>query len=552
MRLHRLEEIRGTQSSRGLHPPAPIAQRPAPVTSLRDLARWAVRVRLPDVPVRVREQAIDQILSTLGAVYAGWESELGPRIARAFQSPGRGAARVLPMGESAPPSHAAMLMASWSMVLDFDDVMLGGHTGHSSVLVPLALAQGRSGAELLLAQIVANEIAARVNMVCAAGSTRGQMATHLHLIAAAAAKAKLERLDEDAFTSALAFALSYPAQALYPSFLGSDAKALCAAWPVRMGMEAVDAVRCGLAAREDFLDDPRGFFASRTRFPVREFLGGLGERWHTETTSFKIYPVCGYLCSTLDATLDLVRTHGIAADDVEAVDVHASLFTIGMDAHSAPYLDGPRSRISTLTFSTPFTVASAIVHGAFAPAQLKRPALEDPRVWQLARRVATHHDVELTLRALTADIPIGAALRRVRKLAAAAFGWTAAGTALGSSGRWRRPAETLRLVAGLTRAAGERTPLDFARATKPIGARVVIRLRSGRAVDRTVDIPRGFAGAHDDGRSLMRAKFLDAAATAVGAEQAATAAGLVENLADLKPAGVEMLLDLLCAAVASR
>src|SRR5207237_7914279 len=105
---------------------------------------------------------------------------------------------------------------SWSTVLDFDDVMLGGHTGHSSVLVPLAIGStgGRSGAELILAQIVANEVAARINMVCAVGSTRSQMATHLHLVGAAAARAKLERLDEDSFTAALGFALSYPAAAL--------------------------------------------------------------------------------------------------------------------------------------------------------------------------------------------------------------------------------------------------------------------------------------------------------------------------------------------------
>src|ERR1700682_4946029 len=73
-------------------------------------------------------------------------------------TPPPGPARILPPGFAAPVTHAALLMASWSMVLDFDDVMLGGHTGHSSVLVPLAVgsAGGVSGAELILAQIVAN------------------------------------------------------------------------------------------------------------------------------------------------------------------------------------------------------------------------------------------------------------------------------------------------------------------------------------------------------------------------------------------------------------
>lgn len=519
-------------------------------TSLRHLARWAVGLKLEQVPEPVREQAVNQVLSTVAAVYSGWDSDLGQPLAQAFRPPAPGSARILPTGATAPPSHAAMVMACWSMVLDFDDVMLGGHTGHSSVLVPLALAGGGGygGADLLLAQIVANELAARINMVCAVGSTRGQMATHVHLLAAAAARCKLEGLDEATFDAALGFALSYPAQALFPAFLGSDAKALCAGWPIRMGMEAVDAVRAGMTAAEDVLDDPRGFFASAAQVPVREFLGGLGERWHTQTNSFKIYPVCGYLCSALDATLELMTRHDLSPDRIAAVTVWASIFTAGMDAHSAPYLNGPRSRISTLTFSTPFVVASALLAGEFGPAQLKRRWIENPRVWELAARVRSRHDVELTLEALTADIPIGAALRRTRRPQAAAFGWALAAKAFGRSGRWQRPLQALRLVAGLAGAAGERGPLDFEHATKPLAATVEIRLSDGSTVRHSVSIPRGFAGADGPGdvRRLMSDKLTAAAGTAIGPERAAAVADLFEHLEHLSPSDVDRCLALAC------
>jgi 2-methylcitrate dehydratase PrpD len=528
-------------------------------TAIRKLARWASGLRLEDCPAGVRAQAVNQVLSTLAALYSGWGSDLGRPVEGAFAaSAAEGRARVLPTGAPAAPAQAAALMASWSVVLDYDDVMLGGHTGHSSVLVPFALgsAGGYSGAELMTAQVVANETAARINMVCAVGSTRGQMATHLHLLAAAAARAKLEGLGEDEFAEALAFAISYPAQALYPAFLGSDAKGLCAGLPVRAGMEAVDAVRAGLKAPPDPLDDPRGLFAAKASVPVRDFLGGLGERWHTETNSFKVYPVCGYLCSALDAALGLVAEHGFSAGEVESVDVHASLFTVGMDAHSAPYLDGARSRVSTLTFSTPFVIASALLARRFTPAELRRAWIEDPKVWELAARVRTRHDVALTLRALTADIPIGAALRRTKRRQAAAFGWSIAGTVFGRVGRLRR-FDTLRLVAGLAAAAGDRSPLDFTRSTKPMGARVEIRLRDGRALGRSVSVPRGFrgAGADADGRGvreLMREKFVAAASEAVGPERAARAARLVEDLEGLSGADVARLFDLACVAAPAR
>jgi 2-methylcitrate dehydratase PrpD len=508
------------------------------MTILQRMARWACHLTLDNVPPRVQSQAVNQWLSTLAAIYTGYDSDLGPRIAAAFPSPGPGAARIIPTGESAPPAHAAMLMAAWSMVLDFDDVMLGGHTGHSSVIVPLALARGRSGGELLLAQIVANEIAARINMVCAVGSTRGQMATHLHLVAATAARARLEGLNETQFAEALAFALSYPGQALYPAFLGSDAKVLCAALPVRVGMEAVDAVRAGLRAPHDPLDDPCGFFAKATRLPVRDFLDGLGERWHTETNSYKLYPVCGYLCAAVDATLDLVRGHDLSPCGIAAVDVFASIFTVGMDAHSAPYLDGPGSHVSTLTFSTPFVIASAILAHEFTPAQLKRDWIATPSIWALATRVRVRHDLTLTLDALTADIPIGAALRRIPRWKAALFALTLARTA-----RLRNPWHIVRLVAGLARAAGERRPLDFRLSTKPMGARVTMRLTDGRVVSRAVSIPRGFAGSGDDVRALMRWKL----AAAAGNYEATQLLALAEQLPALSHGDVASLIQLLAA-----
>jgi 2-methylcitrate dehydratase PrpD len=526
-------------------------------TTLAQLARWASGLQIDQVPLSVREHAINQVLSILAAVYYGWESDLGPRLQQAYPSPGPGEARILPTGETAPASHAAMLMASWSMVLDFDDVMLGGHTGHSSVLVPLALCSAgrRRGSELLLAQIVANEIAARINMVCAVGNTRGQMATHLHLLAAAAARAKLEGLDSEHFAAVLSFAISYPGQALYPAFLGSDAKSLCAAFPVRAGMEAVDAVKAGLVPATDPLDGRRGFFSSTARIPVREFLGGLGERWHTATNSYKIYPVCGYLCSALDATLDLVRTHDIRPDDIESVDVWASLFTIGMDYHTAPYLSGPASCLSTLTFSTPFTVASAILARQFGPAQLKNSWIKDRRVWEMMKRIKSRHDVDLSLQSMTADIPIGAALRRTNRLQAAAFGWSAAAMAFGRTRRWRNPG-TYRLMAGLAKAAKDRRPLEFEHSTKPMGARVSIRRKDGMVLQRSISIPRGFAGAtmaHTGGRTardFMREKFMHAAGNVIGAGQASKVLALIEDLEHLTPASLARLFTLACQPMA--
>jgi 2-methylcitrate dehydratase PrpD len=507
-----------------------------PSGALSDMARWASGFRLNDVPERVREHAKNQVLSILAGLHAGYASDLGPRIAKAFPPPGRGPATVIPAGGTAQPAHAALLASAWSMVLDYDDSMLGGHTGHSSVLVPLAYASGHTGEELLAAQIAANELAARINTAVALGPLRGQMATHVHLIGAAAARARLERLNPDAFAQAVGFALTYPAKALYAGFLGSDAKVVAAAWPVRQGCEAVDAVRAGLVGNPATLE---AFIKQFADFAVPAFLGGLGERWHTETNSFKIYPGCAYLDAVIDATLGIVRRYEVRAEHVAAVDVHASIFTVGMDVRSGPWLRGPASLVSTLSFSTPYTVACAIRDRNVTPDHLTRPRIEDADLWALADRVRVHHDPDLTIQALTSDAPVGAALK--------AAGRDALRYVLRMGGSAPRSLEGLRQGARIVKAVRDASTGrvgDLQHARKAVGARVELRTTDGRYYTERVDVPIGAAGwgDHKQVRELMREKYLACAAPVVGDVRAATASEGIERLEELDAEGVAALV----------
>jgi 2-methylcitrate dehydratase PrpD len=525
---------------------------PDPEASLRRLGRWASQLRFDDIPGEVVEAAKGQIFSVLAAAHAGYASDLGPQIRAAFGARCGTGAHAMPAGIATGPAHAAFLTACWSMVHDYDDIMLGGHASHSTVLVPFAYGEalGSSGRELLLAQIAANEVAGRLNMSVALGKVRGQMAGHLHLVGAAAARARLEGLDGEDFAHALGFALAQPPRSLYGGFLGSDAKALCAAWPIRMGLDAVDAVKAGLRGNPAIVDEPGGFMRSIAAIPVPGFIDGLGERWHTATNSIKLYPSCGYLNAVLDATLDLVREHDIAATDVEAVEVRGSLFTLGMDAHSAPYLAGPDSLVPTLTFSTPYTVASAILHRRFAPEHLDRAHIRDPRVWALAQRVRVVHDMDQTIAAVLADIPIGAALKLAGRGGALRFLVGMGGTPLLGKLLLTQPLGLLRLVAALARLPRKGQPPDFARATKSLGAGVKIRIAGGRSVEREVAIPRGFAGSAPIGElvGLARRKFVEQAVRVVGQDRAAQAAALIDRLETLQPAELQALVRLNGAA----
>jgi hypothetical protein len=97
-----------------------------------------------------------------------------------------------------------------------------------------------------------------------------------------------------------------------------------------------------------------------------------------------------------------------------------------------------------------------------------------PRRWELADRVRLSHDPDLTLTALAATAPVGAAIAMAGERAR---GW------LESRGA---PAEVVEGV--LAAAAGDP---DFEHPSKRIGARVTVRLRDGRVLEAERDAARG-------------------------------------------------------------
>jgi 2-methylcitrate dehydratase PrpD len=514
---------------------------------LEQMASWASTLSLSDVPHRVLEHAKNQVYSMLGAVHSGCASDLGDAIDRCFRWRCSGQARVIPTGEKTDPIHAAALMSSWSMALDYDDVMLGGHTGHSSVLVPLAFAAPYrlTGERLLLGQIVANEIAARINMAVALGPVRGQMATYLHLIGAAAARARIQELSARDFAQALALAMSYPARSLYPAFLGSDAKVLCAALPIRCGLEAVDAALSGLRGNPNLLTDTAGFLRSMSPAPRPEFLEGLGVRWHTETNSYKAHPGSAYLQGAVEAVSNLTARTGISAREVRRIDVFSSLLTSGMDAHSASYGRGSESPAANLSFSTAYAVACAILFGSFRPEHLGQEIIARPEVWENVEKVRLHHDTAMTIEALRSDIPIGAALMNASRLERLRF--------ILSSGHGKAAhrlkvslATKLRIAAAICGPAARGVPHDLSAMAKPLGARVVVTLANGLVEEERVRIPAGFAGSGDwrASRALMRSKYTDCAAENIGRAGAENAARLIARLEELRSRDVENLIDL--------
>ncbi len=232
------------------------------MTMIENLSRWASGLDLDDVPDRVVRFASSQVLSQLAAARTGAHHPLGQAVIRGFGEPWQASA-----------AQSAFVLAGLTSWLHYDDTAYAGHLSNSTATVPMAYAHalGLDGRGLLTAVIAANECAARITAAATLGRFRGQNAAHTHLAGAVSGRLRAEGAPVEDWINALGIAFSMPPWPSLRAFLGSDAKVLSAAIPVRTGLDACDAARAGLAGPRDILEHPDGFlatYASRPRAPL--------------------------------------------------------------------------------------------------------------------------------------------------------------------------------------------------------------------------------------------------------------------------------------------
>jgi hypothetical protein len=182
----------------------------------------------------------------------------------------------------------------------------------------------------------------------------------------------------------------------------------------------------------------------------------------------------------------------IDPNDVEEVEVGASIFTVGMEVESGPFVRGPETPLPALGFSLGYNLATALETGGLDVADLHPPALASATRWELAGRVRVRHDEDLTVAALAATAPVGAAI-----------GWAG-----DRAGGWLKAHGASPAIAERVLAAADRDH-EFEHPSKRIGTRLSVRLRDGRVLAAESDAAHGCCQEPvADRLAVARSKFL--------------------------------------------
>ena len=347
------------------------------------------------IPEPVLACARVHLLDTLGcglaALGTGTAGAAGD-VARA--QGGKPEASVLGEAIRLPAALAAMANGARCHGLDFDDTHEAGICHSSTVVAPAALAVGeavgRSGSEVLLAYAVGSEVALRVATRVADGLyERGFHPTPVcGAFGAAAAAARLLRLDETRTTNALGIAGSFASGLFEYLSDGSGTKPLHAGWAAQAGVQAARLAAASATGPASVLEGRFGLMASHTGDVAEadSISARLGQDWEVTRVSIKPFPACHFVHSSTWAVAELAEENGFVPDDIAEIVVRVPAEAVPIVLEPLGDKHTPRTPHGA-KFSLPYAVAHRLVHGSLDLSAFSPAAIRDRTVIELAGRV---------------------------------------------------------------------------------------------------------------------------------------------------------------------
>jgi 2-methylcitrate dehydratase PrpD len=288
------------------------------------------------LPAKVQEKTKHHLLDTLAAIVSGSRLHPGQQAIAYIESQG-GTPEALVLGSRIVSSavNAALANGMSAHADETDDSHAASLTHPGCGVVPAALAMAernrRSGRELLRAVALGYDICARLSLSLGAYAFRDAgHSTHTFgpTFGAAAAAGALAGLDK----RQVRHLLSYTAQQVSGvACWMRDAEHVEKAFdfggmPARNGTAAATMVAAGFTAVEDVFDGERNFFVAYGGLGDPAILGkDLGRVYEIMHTNIKRWSVGSPIQAPLDSLLDLIRTRGIGADQIEHVEVRVSV-----------------------------------------------------------------------------------------------------------------------------------------------------------------------------------------------------------------------------------
>jgi 2-methylcitrate dehydratase PrpD len=342
--------------------------------------------------VKAKLCLIDYLACALAARELPW----GRQAIAAAALDGTGSATVVGTRQRATPGNAAFANAVLGHALVRDDMHLGSVSHLGTVIFPALLASASTattGRTFLEAALAGYE----------AGGKLGRLILDVEVakifrptgisgpFAAAAAVARLQGLDDDAFTAALALAANSAAGYNEWAATGGSEMFFHTGFAARNAMTAVALAAGGAFASRSALDGPAGQLAAFGKAAASGTPLPFDDDAEIMAVFFKEVPACNFAQTAAQAARDIAVRNAVAANRVTSIEVRvprAAALYPGCDC------SGPFEHVLQAKMSIHYNVAAALASGNFD--ERNYLPSNNPTIVALAQLVRVVIDEKLT------------------------------------------------------------------------------------------------------------------------------------------------------------
>ncbi len=361
---------------------------------LEELAAFACRTQLADLPAQVLERTRWVLADSLPVIAAGMQQPEMQGFLKQH-NPRAGKALIFGARQRADALDAALLNGTAGTWLELNEgnLIAKGHPGIQVVPAALAHAQesGASGEALLIAIAVGYEVSSRISR-----AAQMKIAVHPHgtwgTLGAAVAAGRLKGFDERRMVELINVATTMGMATSRQTLLdGSTVRNIFTGHAGYMGLTAARLVECGFTGERD---SPASIYGKvlADGFDPAKAIENLGREWILAQGYFKLHPTGRYVHSAIDALEDLLSRSGkLDAARIERVEVKAYRLAAMLKEQRVTSSFGAR-------FSVPFALATILVHGRSSLEAFEQAAVDNPKIQALAARVHVQEEPSYTAR----------------------------------------------------------------------------------------------------------------------------------------------------------
>lgn len=373
------------------------ASLPAARTLTQTLGEYVAATPFDAIPAPILDAAKRYLLDTLAVAWAGSDAP-GCQEAHAVMvdQGGRADATAWAYVGKLPAASAAFINGMTSAALDYDSLNQDAPVHVNIAVLPAVMAMAErehiSGRDFLTALVVGSDIACRLG----AGARHPPRGFHytgiFGVFGAAAAAARVLRLDAVATRHALGLALLQASGTQQANIEPSLAKRMLSSFAARSGVTAALLAQRGITAPAQAFEGKLGLYALFQDGDPQRLVDGLGTRFTSDRLYMKKYPSCGCNHTSIEGMLRLVREHDLKPDDVEAIEITVSPYMDRIVGHAYDPSADPQVAAQ---FSIRYSVACVLVRRRLGLAEIQADAARDPEIGRHIGKVSLKIDPDI-------------------------------------------------------------------------------------------------------------------------------------------------------------